>query len=97
LVTYPATLDLPGELVSFVENVVATRRGELRSPWRVLTSFDRAVPALVWLRGHDSPHCFVRFLDVDATIENLLKPHGSLCVAAEYLVSPWLVRRRIHE
>jgi DDE superfamily endonuclease/Helix-turn-helix of DDE superfamily endonuclease len=54
LVTYRATLDLPGELVSFVENVIATRRGELRSPWRVLTSFDQAVLALVWLRDGDS-------------------------------------------
>lgn len=50
MVSYRAILDLPDELVSFVENVIATRRSELRSPWRALTSFDQAVLTLVWLR-----------------------------------------------
>jgi hypothetical protein len=54
LVAYRATLDLPGELVSFVENVIATRSGELCSPRRALTSFDQAVLALVWLRDGDT-------------------------------------------
>jgi hypothetical protein len=54
VVTYRAILDLPDELVSFVENVIATRRSELRSPWRVLTSFDQAVLTLVWLRDGDT-------------------------------------------
>jgi len=31
VVTYRATLDLPDELVSFAENVIAARRSELRS------------------------------------------------------------------
>lgn len=54
MVTYRAILDLPDELVSFVENVVAARRSELRSPWRALTSFDQAMPTLVWLRDGDT-------------------------------------------
>jgi len=54
VVAYRATLDLPDELVSFVENVIATRRSELRSPWRALTSFDQAVLTLVWLRDGDT-------------------------------------------
>ena len=54
MVTYRATLDLPAELVSVVENVIATRRSERRSPWRKLTSFDQAVLALVWLRDGDT-------------------------------------------
>ena len=47
VVTYRAILDLPAELVSFVGNVIATRRSERRSPWPKPTSFDQAVPALV--------------------------------------------------
>jgi DDE superfamily endonuclease/Helix-turn-helix of DDE superfamily endonuclease len=54
VVTYRAVLDLPDELVSFVENVIATRRSEVRSPWRTLTSFDQAVLTLVWLRDGDT-------------------------------------------
>jgi hypothetical protein len=54
VVTYRATLDLPDELVSFVENVIAARRSEKRSPWRALTSFDQAVLTLVWLRDGDT-------------------------------------------
>lgn len=54
MVVCSAALDLSDELVSFVGNVVAARRGELRSPWRVLTSFGRAVLTLVWLRGGDA-------------------------------------------
>jgi DDE superfamily endonuclease/Helix-turn-helix of DDE superfamily endonuclease len=54
VVTYRATLALPDELVSFVENVVAARRSELRSPWRALSSFDQAVLTLVWLRDGDT-------------------------------------------
>lgn len=54
MVSYRAILDLPDELVSFVENVIATRRSELRSPWRALASFDQAVLTLVWLRDGDT-------------------------------------------
>ena len=54
MVTYRAILDLPAELVSFVETVIATRRSERRSPWRKLTCFDQAVLALVWLRDGDT-------------------------------------------
>ena len=48
--------------LAFVENVIATRRSELRSPWRALTCFDQAVLTLVWLRDGDTfaqlgPHC----------------------------------------
>ena len=54
MVAYCAVVDLPDELVSFVGNVIATRRSEVRSPWRALTSFDQAVLALVWLRDGDT-------------------------------------------
>lgn len=54
MVTYRATLDLPDELVSFVENVIAARRSDLRSPWRAVASFDQAVLTLVWLRDGDT-------------------------------------------
>jgi len=54
VVTCRVTLDLPDELVSFAENVIATRRSELRSPRRALTSFDQAVLTLVWLRDGDT-------------------------------------------
>lgn len=49
MVTYRAVLDLSDELVSFVEDVIAARRSEVRSPWRTLTSFDQAVLTLVWV------------------------------------------------
>ena len=52
MVTYRAVLDVDPDVVSAVENLVATRRSEVGSPWRALTSFDQAVLYLVWVR-HD--------------------------------------------
>ena len=36
-------------MVSAIENLVATRRSEIGTPWRALTSFDQAVLYLVWI------------------------------------------------
>lgn len=52
MVTYRAVLDVDPDVVSAIENLVATRRSEIASPWRALTSFDQAVLYLVWVR-HD--------------------------------------------
>ena len=52
MVTYRAVLDVDPDVVSAIENLVATRRSEIGSPWRELTSFDQAVLYLVWVR-HD--------------------------------------------
>jgi hypothetical protein len=52
MVTYRAVLDVDPDVVSAIENLVATRRSEIGSPWRALTSFDQAVLYLVWIR-HD--------------------------------------------
>lgn len=52
MVTYRAVLDVDPDLVSAIENLVATRRSEIGSPWRALTSFDQAVLYLVWIH-HD--------------------------------------------
>jgi hypothetical protein len=49
VITYRATLDVPEDLVSWVENVIAARRGERGGSWYALTSFDQAVMTLVWL------------------------------------------------
>lgn len=49
MITYRATLDVPEELVSWVENVVAARRSERGGCWYALTSWDVAVMTLVWL------------------------------------------------
>jgi hypothetical protein len=47
-------LDVPEELVSYLENLIATRRSELGSPWRARTSYDQAVLALVGLCDGDT-------------------------------------------
>jgi hypothetical protein len=52
LITYRAALDVDPDVVSAIENLVATRRSEIGSPWRALTCFDQAVLYLVWVR-HD--------------------------------------------
>ncbi|MBR7825455.1 transposase [Actinospica sp. MGRD01-02] len=52
MVTYVARLNVDPDVVSAIENLVATRRSEIGSPWRALTSFDQAVLYLVWIR-HD--------------------------------------------
>ncbi|MHC0429973.1 transposase family protein [Streptomyces sp. O3] len=54
MVTYRATLDVPDDLVSWLENLIATRRGELGGSWRKLTSFDQAVMVLVHLAHGDT-------------------------------------------
>ena len=52
MITYRAALDVDPDVVSAIENLVATRRSEIGSPWRVLTCFDQAVLYLVWVH-HD--------------------------------------------
>ena len=52
MITYRAALDVDPDVVSAIENLVATRRSEIGSPWRALTCFDQAVLYLVWVR-HD--------------------------------------------
>lgn len=52
MVTYRAVLNVDPDVVSAIENLVATRRSEIGSPWRALTSFDQAVLYLVWIH-HD--------------------------------------------
>jgi DDE superfamily endonuclease len=49
LITYRAALDVDPDVVSAIENLVATRRSEIGSPWRALTCFDQAVLYLVWI------------------------------------------------
>jgi hypothetical protein len=54
VVTYRATLDLPDDLISWLENLIATRRSELGGAWRALTSYDQAVMVLVWMAKGDA-------------------------------------------
>jgi hypothetical protein len=54
VVTYRATLDLPDDLVSWLENLIATRRSELGGSWRKLTSFAQAVMVLAHLARGDT-------------------------------------------
>ena len=54
MVTYRATLDVPEDLVSWLENLIATRRGEAGGSWRALTSWDQAILVLVWFIKGDS-------------------------------------------
>jgi hypothetical protein len=54
VVTYRATLDLPDDLVSWLENLIATRRSELGGSWRKLPSFDQAIMVLVYLAKGDT-------------------------------------------
>lgn len=49
MIAYRATLDVPEDLVSRVENVIAARRGEREGSWYALTCFHQAVMTLVWL------------------------------------------------
>lgn len=49
MITYRCTLDVPEDLVSWVENVIAARRSERGGSWYALTCFDQAVMTLVWL------------------------------------------------
>jgi hypothetical protein len=52
LITYRAALDVDPDVASAIENLVATRRSEIGTPWRALTCFDQAVLYLVWIH-HD--------------------------------------------
>lgn len=52
MITYRAALDVDPDVVSGIENLIATRRSEIGTPWRALTSFDQAVLYLVWIH-HD--------------------------------------------
>ncbi|MEE1802981.1 MULTISPECIES: hypothetical protein [unclassified Streptomyces] len=54
VVAYRATLGLPDALVSWVEDLIGTRRCELAGPWRKLTTFDQAVMLLVHLAKGDT-------------------------------------------
>jgi hypothetical protein len=54
LITYRATLNLSEDLVSWLENLIGTRRSDVGSPWRALTSLDQAVMVLVWLAKGDT-------------------------------------------
>ncbi|MGW1871188.1 helix-turn-helix domain-containing protein [Streptomyces mauvecolor] len=54
MVPYRAALDVPDDLVSWLENLIATRRSKLGSPWRALTSYDQAVMVLVWFAKGDT-------------------------------------------
>jgi hypothetical protein len=54
VITYRATLDVPEDLVSWLENLIAARRSDAGGSWRALTSFDQAVMLLVWLAKGDT-------------------------------------------
>lgn len=54
MITYRATLDVPADLVSWLENLVATRRSERGGSAYALTSFDQAVMTLVWFAKGDT-------------------------------------------
>ncbi|WP_419998338.1 helix-turn-helix domain-containing protein [Streptomyces boninensis] len=54
MVTYRATLDVPSDLVSWLENQIATRQDDARGTWRALTSWDQAVMFLVFLAKGDT-------------------------------------------
>lgn len=54
MVTYRATLDVPADLVSWLENLIATRRSEAGGTWRALTCYDQAVMLLVWFAKGDT-------------------------------------------
>ncbi|MDK1475313.1 transposase family protein [Streptomyces sp. 549] len=54
MITYRATLDVPSDLVSWLENQIATRRGEAGGSWRALTSWDQAIVLLVFLAKGDT-------------------------------------------
>lgn len=54
MVTYRATLDVPSDLVSWLENLIAARRSEAGGSWRALTSWDQAVMLLVWMAKGDT-------------------------------------------
>ncbi|WP_405576368.1 transposase family protein [Streptomyces sp. NBC_01092] len=54
LVPYPSMLDVPYELVEHVSWLIYARRRELRSPWRTLSCFRQALPALAHLRKNET-------------------------------------------
>ncbi|MBW1604763.1 transposase [Streptomyces sp. JJ66] len=54
MVTYRATLDVTSDLVSWLENQIATRRDEADGSWRALTPWDQAIVLLVFLAKGDT-------------------------------------------
>ncbi|MFJ2899153.1 transposase family protein [Streptomyces sp. NPDC087218] len=54
MVPYPATLDVPHELVEHVSWLIYARRRELRSPWRRLSCFRQALLTLAHLRKNEA-------------------------------------------
>jgi hypothetical protein len=73
VIAYRATLDVPPDLVSWIENLVAARRSERGGSWYALTSFDQAVMTLVWLTK-------------DTTYEQLAADFGvAVATAHEYV------------
>lgn len=54
MVPYPATLDVPHELVGHVSWLLYARRRELRSPWRRLSCFRQALLTLAHLRKNET-------------------------------------------
>lgn len=50
MVTYPAALDVPREVVQCVATLIAMHRAETGSRWRRLSPFRQALLVLVWLR-----------------------------------------------
>jgi len=54
VVTYRATIDVPSDLVSWLENQIATRRDEAGGSWRALTYWDQALVVLVYLAKGDT-------------------------------------------
>lgn len=48
MISYRATLDVPSDLVSWLENLIAARRSEAGGSWRALTSWDQAIVLLVF-------------------------------------------------
>jgi hypothetical protein len=53
MVSYRAMLDVDPDLVSWLENLIATRRCEAGGSWNALTSWDTAVLFLVFLHTGD--------------------------------------------
>jgi len=54
LVPYPATLDVPHELVEHVSWLIYARRHELRSPWRRLGCYKQTLLTLAHLRKNET-------------------------------------------
>jgi hypothetical protein len=62
VIAYRATLDVPGELMQFVAELLAAGRGRRGTPKgsRALTCFWQAVPGLRWFRDRTAPDALAR-------------------------------------